>query len=221
MRKRIIYPYPDPDQRFGHWRILCERDRKNGHLRFWCICDCGTVRSIRECWLHSGESISCGCVASLTCRTRRHGHCDADNNYASPEYRTWAAMHKRCINPNQGNYKNYGGRGIVVCAHWREFTNFLADMGRRPSPDHSIDRYPNNRGNYEPGNCRWATREEQSFNRSVTVFVEFEGSKVALIELATRYEVRYDLLYWRVRKGWPLIQALTRPVGRHLPKLVT
>jgi hypothetical protein len=74
-------------------------------------------------------------------------------------------MIQRCRNPENPGWKNYGGRGIKVCERWRSFENFLADMGRKPSPLHSIDRFPNNDGNYEPGNCRWATRFEQRHNR--------------------------------------------------------
>lgn len=83
----------------------------------------------------------------------------------TPEYTAWAAMIRRCTNPKQDNYRYYGGRGITVCSRWRRsFSAFLADMGRKPSPNHSIDRRENE-GNYEPDNCRWATRSEQRRNR--------------------------------------------------------
>lgn len=83
----------------------------------------------------------------------------------STEYVTWVTMRQRCNNPNHHKYPRYGGRGVVVCERWNEFANFLTDMGPKPSPKHSIDRYPNPAGNYEPGNCRWATATEQNRNR--------------------------------------------------------
>jgi hypothetical protein len=93
-----------------------------------------------------------------------HGECL--HRRISPEYTSWQAMKARCSNPNLSAFKYYGGRGISVCARWRDsFEEFLADMGRRPSMAHTLDRFPNNNGNYEPGNVRWATKSEQLKNR--------------------------------------------------------
>ena len=92
--------------------------------------------------------------------SRTHGMTD------SPEYNVWCLIKKRCHNPKSDDYPEYGGRGIIVCKRWRDsFENFLADMGHRPSALHSIDRFPNNDGNYEPDNCRWATPKQQANNR--------------------------------------------------------
>ena len=94
----------------------------------------------------------------------KHGHAVPGNQ--SAEYRAWANMKYRCFNPASKDYMDYGGRSIGVCLRWRDsFLAFYTDMGPRPSPSHSLDRYPNNDGNYEPGNCRWATRKEQASNR--------------------------------------------------------
>ena len=82
----------------------------------------------------------------------------------TPEYISWTNLVQRCTNPKNVSFNNYGGRGITVCERWLKFENFLADMGRRPSAKHSLDRYPDNDGNYEPSNCRWATAKQQAHN---------------------------------------------------------
>jgi len=158
-------------QRFG--RLLVKHcvgsDKK--HQALWvCSCDCGNAFIACGFRLRSGIVKSCGCLrrevsaarARITSRT--HGHALKDNH--TPEYDVWASMIYRCTNPNHPAWKYYGGRGISVCERWRHsFENFLSDMGFRPTDKHSIDRFPNNDGNYERSNCRWATMKEQAANR--------------------------------------------------------
>jgi hypothetical protein len=96
----------------------------------------------------------------------RHGHAAHHTKSITPTYWTWQAMIARCTRPTNISWKNYGGRGIRICKRWRKFENFLADMGPRPV-DMTIDRYPDPNGNYEPGNCRWATRKQQAANKKV------------------------------------------------------
>lgn len=136
-----------------------------------CSCDCGTTDFITESYsVRKGLTTSCGCIRlkMLAEGSVHRTHGEGAKGKWSPEYRAWTNMNSRCHNPNSTRYRTWGGRGIAVCAAWRhDFPAFLAYAGRRPSNDHSIDRYPNPDGNYEPGNIRWANRDQQARNRSL------------------------------------------------------
>lgn len=130
----------------------------NGRVAWLALCDCGNLAVV----LYWGQRKSCDCVRALRHggRVPRHGYCRRTRK--APEYNTWLTMRQRCQNPNYDKYSYYGGRGIRVCERWQVFENFLADMGPRPEGK-TLDRIETN-GNYEPGNCRWATRSEQQQN---------------------------------------------------------
>lgn len=131
-------------------------------LMWKCICDCGESVGVVRGSLVSGLTLSCGCLnlESIKSRATKHGMA------GSVLYKTWLGMKSRCYDKNEISYKDYGGRGIAVCGEWiNDFMAFAEYIGDRPSDKHSIDRYPNNDGNYEPGNVRWATDSEQSLNR--------------------------------------------------------
>lgn len=129
-------------------------------VRWNCRCICGGLVVVKTEWLASNNTKSCGCLNIETRKTAllRHGRTH------TTEHVIWRGMRRRCENINCHAYKNYGGRGISVCERWQTFENFFADMGPRPSSLYSLDRVDND-GNYEPGNCRWATRIQQIRNR--------------------------------------------------------
>ncbi len=133
--------------------------------RWLCRCDCGEETTVRSRSLRTGNTQSCGCLQRERVREILTTHGESARGKWTPEFQAWAAMRKRCGSGfRQRQY--YADRGITVCKRWDAYETFLADMGRRPSPDHSIDRI-NNDGNYEPSNCRWATRSEQQRNKRV------------------------------------------------------
>lgn len=139
-------------------RLVVVKQRVPGEARVECRCDCGRDHSmVYRSW---GRYQSCGCFRGeqVGDRSRTHGQS------GTPEYLAWHGMHARCEKPEHGQWKYYGGRGIAVCERWSDFRAFLADVGRRPSSLHSIDRVDNS-GDYAPENCRWATKAQQMANR--------------------------------------------------------
>jgi hypothetical protein len=140
---------------------------------------------------------------------RKHGQ-NTKTNGPTPEYRCWQHIKTRCLNPKVREFKNYGGRGITVCDRWREsFEAFYADTGPRPSDKHSIDRFPNKDGNYEPGNCRWATQKEQQRNRTNNRIFVVAGFEACLQEHCDRAGVSHAVVLKRLAKGAPIEMALS------------
>lgn len=161
-------------KRFGRLVVVgSAAPLENGRSRWLCRCDCGVEKEVSASCLSQGRTKSCGCLRRENAAKRspkanaartKHGHAREDKGDRHPLYRTWQGMRERCRDPGNVSYKYYGGRGITVCERWESFENFLADMGEKPSPDLTLDRIDND-GNYEPGNCRWATPEQQTKNR--------------------------------------------------------
>lgn len=147
-------------------------------------------------------------------RTRDASITHGESN-SSKEYNAWINIKNRCSNENNPAYKNYGGRGIVVCDRWiNSFESFLADMGRAPSKDHSIDRYPNNdSGNYGPDNCRWGTDEQQARNKRNNRYITYKGKARLLVEFAKGMNIPRTTLHQRIfRDKWSIEKAIETPV---------
>ena len=194
-------------KRFGRLIAIerVDREARDKHTcAMWrCRCDCGRVLSVRGGHLRSGYMQSCGCLRLDTHRT--HGDCH------SVEYQTWANMLDRCRARTGKAYRNYGSRGISVCERWLEYENFLADVGRRPSPKHSIDRFPDLNGPYEPGNVRWATWSQQARNRRTNRLLTYDGRTMCLTDWAEAVGLHQGCLRWRLVRGWSVERALTTP----------
>ena len=194
-------------KRFGRLTVL-RRDgvRKYGNKTYpqWlCQCDCGNTTLVTDIALIYKGTQSCGCLIALVTSavSRTHGRTK------SPEYNSWRGMIERCNNPNNNHYHIYGAQGIKVCERWRTFANFLEDMGARPE-GMTLDRYPLKDGNYEPGNCRWATPKQQNRNTSRTILIEWGGETLCRKDWAKRLGITEWALAYRIR-NWDFEKAMT------------
>jgi hypothetical protein len=190
---------------FGRLAVLSRAgSAKNGKVKWHCVCECGARTVAVGSELISGHTTSCGCWRVERNRTSSLSH----GKRESPTYSTWSAMKTRCTNPGVKSYADYGGKGIKVCDRWmNSFAAFLDDMGERPAGK-TLDRWPDHAGNYEPGNCRWATKEEQARNTSANVLVTFNGETLTQAEWARRHGIGQGTLSYRLRSGWTPMEAL-------------
>lgn len=200
---------------FGRLIVLRRDGYKGTNLAWKCKCDCGQEKTVRGVSLMNGDTLSCGCLQ----RDMTSAAATVHGMSKTPEYMAWRHMQSRCFNPNVWNYSKYGGRGITVSPLWINgdgvqtgFECFIDHIGVRPSSKHSIDRFPNRDGNYEPGNVRWATLKEQSRNRDCHIVVEFRGRKQALIDWASELGLKYQELHRRIHtRKWSVEKALSTP----------
>lgn len=203
--------------KFGRLQVLNKAASVNAGTLWSCVCECGNEKDILGHLLRRGQVKSCGCQrreagrenikkASLVPHPAlKHG--EAKQGLESVEWKTWNSIKQRCKKS-----PDYVSLGILICDRWKEsFSNFLADMGRRPSPSHSIDRIDVT-GNYEPGNCRWATRKEQARNRRNSLFIEAFGLRLTLAEWAERTGIKNTTIRNRIKYGWDAEKALTKDI---------
>jgi hypothetical protein len=187
--------------KWGNWTVL-EHDLEKSvkrHTYYKCVCDCGTIKTVRADMLRNGVSKSCGCFKKeqQSQRAKVHGL------YQHPLNKRWITMNQRCTNPNVNRYERYGGRGLKVCDEWKN--DFLAfynwSMENGYSSKMTLDRI-NNDGDYCPENCRYISNKEQQFNKSTNHYVEIEGVSKTIYEWCEEYGVNRNLFNWRLRYGW-------------------
>lgn len=212
MRKiRIIL---HPGEIYGRLTIISFAGLKS-KVRMWnCKCTCGNNVAVSQYNLNDGQTKSCGCLMRerLSKASTRHGEAKK-----TKEYKTWAGIKYRCYCKTDKRFSDYGGRGIIVCDRWlHSFENFLADMGRAPSPKHSIDRKDNNK-NYEPNNCRWATNKEQANNKRTNVNITYKGETMTISEWCTKLDLCQNTIRARISSyGWATEDAFTIPIKKSL-----
>lgn len=152
-----------------------------------------------------GHTRSCGCVSRA--RSTKHGM------HGTPTYESWRAMRKRCEDSTHHAFSRYGGRGITVCAQWKDFARFYADMGDRPSKRHTLERIDNSKG-YEPGNCCWADWHSQARNRRNNRLIAYDGVSATAPEWAERTGIPYYVIKSRIASGWSVSDALSKPTRK-------
>ena len=184
------------------------RNPRQGSYQYWiCRCFCGEVKTVLANNLTTGKTKSCGCLRTELVKKMATKH----NGFGTPEYRAWSSMLSRTHYSTAKKFHRYAGRGISVCKEWLNFENFIKDMGKRPSPLHTIDRI-NNDGDYEPTNCRWATKKQQARSRCSSRHIEHNGQTKTLAEWAEQTGMDWDTLGERLKRGWSIEKSLTTKV---------
>lgn len=207
------HPYKDKTgQRYGMLTVLsAEYPRQGKQYRWHCQCDCGNPAIVRGAELRKGGTRSCGCLLLESRKAFVEAGITHDRSY-DPLYNVWSGMIRRCEDSHRDEYERYGARDIQVCPRWREsFEMFTQDMGPRPSSRHTIERVDNDK-DYEPANCRWASRIEQANNRRDTIRINVRGENLTLTEAIAKYSVvSRRCLESRLRNGWNSEEALFTP----------
>lgn len=199
-------------RRFGALAVVRRAPAGKKAALWICQCDCGQQVTLRGDRLRQGRN--------KTCAKNGHSwrqHLTSGMTKLHPhEYRTWSHMRDRCINKKNDRYTSYGGRGITICKAWDSFEQFFRDMGAKPTREHTIERN-NVNGNYEPANCRWATRKEQGRNLQRSIYVEYEGQRMLLMDVVSKLGLNRSVVTGRLKMGWSLTDALSIPVRPKKP----
>lgn len=201
-------------RRFGRLLVIGMAPPQRGFSHWLCECDCGNTKVVRGTSLTSNAIRSCGCLhreqAAVNIRIAKAAQTKTGlSRHAT--YGTWTNMKHRCSDPSNINYPRYGGRGIRVCERWMDYGNFIADMGLKP-PRMTLERI-NNDADYQPGNCRWASKTEQANNRRSNHLLSLNGRSDTIANWSRKLRIPMNVLRGRVYRGWPDHKALTVPVG--------
>lgn len=199
-------------EKFGKWTVNGKAPNhitRGGYpVSMWdCVCECGTRRAVRGNDLRLGKSVSCGCSLAENPAARKHGAA------GSHLYKVYYGMKARCYNPNNKNYKHYGGRGIEICEEWRSFEAFAEWADKSGYAEGlTIERKDVNEG-YCPQNCCWITQKEQTRNKRNTVYITAQGETKTLLEWAKQLNVPASMLKARQARGWTDEEIISIPKG--------
>jgi len=200
---------------FGRLTVEDVSHKRTGSSVHWkCKCSCGRNVEVSGASLRGEHTKSCGCLRKdfSVMKFTTHGQSN------SPTHKTWMSMNRRCTNPTHQAYKYYGGKGVKVCKRWKSFKNFLQDMGERPLGK-TIDRFPKTDGNYEPGNCRWATVMQQRSRTTASRLITYKGKTFHLNEWARITGIKRETIARRLNVGWSVYKTFRTPVKS--PHLLT
>lgn len=200
-------------QRFGRLTVIEREGTMYGQASWLCSCSCGKQTVVRGHSLRNGDTQSCGCLAAelASARLKKHGKTH------TKLFSVWSGMIERCYKIRHKSYGSYGGRGISVCKEWQQdFMNFYDWAHKNGYCDTlTLDRI-NNNGNYEPSNCRWATRKEQGNNRRTNTIVVIDGKAKTIAEWAREYAIMPETIHGRIKRGWDAKTAVLTPIRRTL-----
>lgn len=194
-------------QKFNRWTVK-EYAGTDGKYALWkCICECGAEKTHRAINLRKSATKSCGCL-----RFENKGRAPTHGMTNTMEFRIWGGIKARIFNPKVHNYADYGGRGIKLHQPWADsFEQFFSDVGPCPGSEYSLDRFPDQNGNYEPSNVRWATHKQQSRNKRNNRLVTYRGETMPLSAWSERLGFRKMTLRNRLMADWSIEDAMTEP----------
>lgn len=201
----------------GRLTVIEYAGKNKNNANLWlCKCDCGNTSIVTSSALLSGTTYSCGCLASENVKMRNTFH----GQHGTRLYRIWNLMIQRCENIKSSHYDRYGGRGIFVCEQWHKFIEFYNwAISNGYNENLTIDRIDNNKG-YSPDNCRWVTIKEQQNNRENNRKFMINGELLTVSKIAEKYNIKYNSLMSRIKRGWSIEKAVTTPINTKVGEII-